>query len=192
MVNIGWDGWNNLYDLSSNNYICGYCGDKVGAHKGYYHNRIAARIYICPNCGLPTFFYGGNQHPGPLLGKPIRNLPVDVESIYSEIRESVKVSNYTSAVLLGRKLIMHIAVTTAGAEEGKTFKQYVQHLSSSHYIPPNADKLLEYIRELGNEKNHEIKIGLKEEAERILKFIEALLYFVYELEEEFSDKQNSE
>jgi hypothetical protein len=37
---------------------------------------------------------------------------------------------------------------------------------------------------LGNEKNHEIKIGTKDEAAKILKFIEALLIFMYEFLEE--------
>lgn len=39
-------------------------------------------------------------------------------------------------------------------------------------------------------KNHEIKIGTKDEAEKILKFIEALLIFMYEFPSEFPDSSN--
>jgi hypothetical protein len=59
-------------------------------------------------------------------------------------------------------------------------------LSKNHYLPPNADKLLEYMRKLGNEKNHEIKLGTQDEVEKVIKFAEALLYFVYELSNEFA------
>lgn len=146
-----------------------------------------ACIYICPNCGLPTFFFGTEQHPGPLLGREIRGLHSDIDAVYKELRNTAKNASYTATSLLGRKLIMHIAVE-AGAKEGQTFEAYVNYLSDNHYLPPNADKLLTYMRRLGNEKNHEIKLGQKEEADRIIKFVEALLYFVYELNEEFADK----
>ena len=85
---------------------------------------------------------------------------------------------------------MHLAVNVAGAKEGEKFVQYIEHLKKSGYIPPNGDKILKYIKDLGNEKNHEIKIGTKEEAEKIIKFIEALLIFIYEFPSEFQDKEN--
>jgi hypothetical protein len=42
------------------------------------------------------------------------------------------------------------------------------------------------MRKLGNEKNHEIKLGTQDEVEKVIKFAEALLYFVYELSNEFA------
>lgn len=184
-MKITWNRWNALADIAPKEYICGYCGNQVGTNKGYYYNDEDANIYICSTCGMPTFFSSIGQIPGPILGRNINHLPDNVEVIYKEMREDIKNSSYTSAILLGRKLIMHLAVDVAGAEEGKTFVNYVEHLKQSNYIPPNGDKALDYMRKLGNEKNHEIKVGNKEEAEKIIKFVEMLLIFMYEVPNEF-------
>jgi hypothetical protein len=183
-----WGHWINAQSIASKEFVCGYCGCKVGSNHGYYNNSDAAnqRIYICTNCGLPSLFFNSNQYPGPMLGRDIKKLPLDVESIYKELRDSIKNASFTSTNLLGRKLIMHLAVDIAKAPEGKTFKEYVEHLKNSNFIPPNGDKILDYIKDLGNEKNHEIKIGSEEEAKKILKFIEGLLIFMYEFPSEFN------
>lgn len=187
---IATDKWASLSTLTTKTYTCGNCGDKVAGHLGYYNQQYQHNdIYICPSCGIPTYFQYTKQTPGALMGRDVVNLPVDISSIYDEIRDSIMSSNYTAAVLLGRKLIMHLAVDVAGAEEGKTFVQYIEYLKGSNYIPPNAEGLLDFLREQGNEKNHEIKLGTVEEAKKIIKFIESLLYFIYELgESEIKDE----
>lgn len=184
-IKTSWTGWVHHESLESKQFICGYCGKDVGAHMGYRHSRDHhAKSYLCPNCGLPTLFYGEYQSPGPLIGREILGLPEDIKSVYKEMRSTIKNDDYTSTALLGRKLIMHIAVE-AGAKEGDNFKSYIDFLAQKHYVPPKADRLLEFVRGLGNEKNHEIKLGTAEEAQKIIKFIESLLYFVYELESEY-------
>jgi hypothetical protein len=60
----------------------------------------------------------------------------------------------------------------------------VEHLQSAGYIPPNGKAWIDYVKKLGNEKNHEIKIGTAEESSKILKFIEVLLIFIYEFAQE--------
>jgi DNA-directed RNA polymerase subunit RPC12/RpoP len=170
-------------------YICGFCGDKVGSASGYHHSGVGATIYICTNCGGPTFFLGDDQYPGPLLGRNIDKLPDDISEIYREIRDSIQNGNFTAAQLLGRKLIMHLAVDVAGAKEGDTFVSYVSFLKQAGYIPPTGDKWIDYVKKMGNEKNHEIKIGKKEEAEKILKFIEVLLIFIYEFAGEVDEEK---
>jgi DNA-directed RNA polymerase subunit RPC12/RpoP len=179
--------WHQFGTIHPRSYICGYCGNNVASNIGYFHANQISIIYICSLCGIPTFFNGSNQYPGPQLGRQIENLPTDISEIYNEIRNSVKNSLYTSALLLGRKLIMHLAVNVTDAKEGESFVEYVDHLRTSHYIPPNGDKLLDYIKKLGNEKNHEIKVGSAEEAQKVLKFIEALLIFIYEFPAEFEE-----
>lgn len=186
-----WSGWQKLSSLNPKEFVCGFCGRDIGTNHGYFHQGSGplTNIYICTNCGCPTFFnQQGNQYPGPMLGREIKGLPDDIDEVYKEIREDIKNQCFTSAVLLSRKLIMHIAVDTAGAKEGESFVAYIEHLKKSNYIPPKADRLLDYLRKLGNEKNHEIKLGNSGEAEKILSFIEALLYFVYELGEEADEK----
>lgn len=186
-LELQWQHWDRHGTLSSRKFVCGYCGDKVGAHMGYSNNASpAAKIYLCPNCGLPTFFWGEEQAPGPMIGREIKGLEPAVQEVYREIRETTKNGCYTAAILLGRKLIMHIAVD-AGALEGKTFKEYVDFLATKHFVPPNAQKLLDYMRSLGNEKNHEIKLGSPDEVHKIVKFVESLLYFIYEIKTEFED-----
>lgn len=189
-MNINWNQWSQLSDIGSLSFICGYCGNKVGSNHGYYNKETTiARIRICTHCGCPTFFYGSSlQSPGPMIGREVVNLPEDVENIYSEMRETFKGNCFTSTVLLGRKLIMHIAVNVANAKEGESFVNYVEYLKESNYIPPSGDNWLKYMKDLGNEKNHEIKIGNQNEAQKILKFVELLLVFIYEFPGEFQGK----
>ncbi len=183
-----WSEWNNLSNLGSKSYICGHCGDKIGSSHGYF-NTCGAHIYICTNCGFPTLFYKGEQIPGPLLGRDVNLLPSDVQEVYKELRDSLKNSNHTAVQLLGRKLIMHLAVDKAGAKEGDTFLNYVDHLKKSGYIPPTAGAWIELIKKIGNDANHEIILGSQEQSEKIVKFIEILLIFMYELSEQVqSDK----
>jgi DNA-directed RNA polymerase subunit RPC12/RpoP len=180
-----WQHWQGRDALPAFTYVCGHCGEQVGAHMGFHHTQDhALRIYLCPKCGLPTTTNYTDQVPGAMLGRPVKALPADVEAVYLEIRSSSKEGNETAVVLLARKLIMHIAVE-AGAAEGKSFKEYVDYLEAQHYTPPNGKPLVDFIRKLGNEKNHEIKLGEKEEGDKIVAFVQALLYFVYELKAEF-------
>jgi len=177
---ITWSSWHQAQSIHPKSFTCGFCGDKVGSSHGYYYSPSPViSIYICTSCGCPTFF-NDEQYPGPLIGRNIEKLPRDVAEVYDEIRDSIKQSNNTAALLLGRKLIMHLAVNVAKAKEGESFVDYINHLKEAGYIPPNGQQWIEYIKELGNEKNHELKLGTKEEAEKILKFIEVLLIFIYE------------
>lgn len=191
MIKFHLSSWSSLNDIGPKSFICGFCGDKVASRQGYFNNSFSAiaTLYICSSCGWPTFFdTQSNQYPGPILGRNISHLPEDIKIVYNEIRDDIKNGSYTSAILLGRKLIMHLAVDVAKAPEGESFVKYINHLKTSGYVPPNSEKWLEYMKDMGNEKNHEIKIGEKEEAEKIIKFIEILLIFVYEFTKEIGDQ----
>lgn len=189
-MKISWENWKDYKTIPPKEFICGFCANKIGSNIGFFHSQdVNARIYICSNCGLPNFFYVNKQYPGPLMGREIKNLPDDVKEVYFEIKESIKNRCFTAALLLGRKLIMHLAVNIAKAKEGENFTDYIDYLQKSGYIPPNANKWLDYIRSLGNEKNHEIKMGNSEEVEKILKFVEVLLIFIYEFPAEFDKEE---
>lgn len=193
MNKIDWNRWQQRTDIRPMEYICGFCGYKVGSSTGYFYSDRESRnayINICNNCGSPTFFdRDGNQYPGALIGRDVQNLPEDINTIYLEMRNDIKNASYTSAVLLGRKLIMHLAVDIVHSAEGKKFIQYIDDLKGAGYVPPKSDKLLEYIKDLGNENNHEIKIATQEEAERMINFVEILLIFMYEVTGEFPEEQ---
>ena len=122
-----------------------------------------------------------------MLGREVNHLPKDIALVYNEIRDSIKNNCYTSSILLGRKLIMHLSANKAGTKANSNFKQHINALKNNGYIPPNADKLLEFIRNLGNEQNHQIVIGEATSSRKMLKFIEVLLIFIYEMPKEFAD-----
>lgn len=180
--------WESVTTTSPRNYRCGHsgCGREVSSEKGWVHRSDTGSHYdgfiqICPICKRPTFFdrQKGLQLPGISMGNPVNDLPPELETIWSEIRSSTSQGAYTSAVLLGRKLLMHIAVD-AGATSGATFVEYVDYLVASHYAPPNSKDWIDKIRSHGNEANHEILIKKREDAEEIMTFLEMLLKFIYE------------
>jgi hypothetical protein len=109
----------------------------------------------------------------------VASLPKDVESLYAEARSSIAASAYTGAALICRKILMHIAVEK-GADEGKSFQFYVEHLANVGYVPPDGKGWVDHIRTKGNEATHEIVITQKADAEELFSFLEMLLRFVYE------------
>lgn len=188
-------GWTGIGEHSPRRIDCGFCGEAAVSHFGYAHSigngtrYSQPLIYICANCGCPTFFdLYEEQHPGPRLGREIDNLPDDVQEVYDEIRDSIKSNCNTAAILLGRKLLMHLSVNKADSKANANFKTHIEQLQTKGYVPPGGDKLLEFIRELGNEQNHQIKIGDPDDAEKMLKFIEMMLLFMYEMNGFFEEE----
>jgi hypothetical protein len=98
----------------------------------------------------------------------------------------MKVNAYTAAVMCCRKLLMNVAVSE-GAKEGLKFSQYVKYLADEGHIPPKVTKWVDYIRNKGNDANHEIEIMAREDAERLIKFSEMLLRIMYEYPAEVQD-----
>ena len=173
--------WQNPSNVTAARYRCGYCSSDVGSMLGLQTDGNNAFVRICPQCNGPTFFDVREvQWPGPKAGLPISNLPADVEPIYEEARASTAANAFTGAVMLCRKILMHIAVGK-GADKNKTFQQYVKWLIDQRYAPRGAEEWLDYIRDRGNEANHEIVVMNKEDAIGVLGFTEALLRGVYEL-----------
>jgi hypothetical protein len=82
----------------------------------------AAYIYICHFCHKPTFFErDGKQTPGPAFGGHVEHVPSkEVEALYDESRNCMKVNAYTAAVMCCRKLLINVAVSE-GAKEGLKF-----------------------------------------------------------------------
>ena len=119
------------------------------------------------------------------------HLPGDVENLYDEARKCLSVSSYTSAVMSCRKLLMHIAVEK-GADENQKFIDYIDWLQEKNYIPPDGRHWVDYIRQKGNEANHEILLIGKEDAESLIKFLGMLMKFIYEFPSLIPDQEVSE
>ena len=113
------------------------------------------------------------------MGSDVQHLPSEVGPIWTEIRTGTSHGAFTSAVLSGRKLLMHIAVVQ-GANPGLSFVNYVDYLVDNHYAPPNSKSWVDKIRTHGNEATHEIVLKTKDDADEILTFLEMLLKFIYE------------
>jgi hypothetical protein len=181
--------WRNAEVLPPKKFVCGYCGAHTGPDKGYYPDGYRSdqkqggdsrMIYLCTNCGSPTFFFGEHQSPGIAFGSPLQHLPATVSEAYGEARSCMSVNAYTATTLLCRKLLMNVAVAE-GANPGEQFVAYVSYLESNGYVPPKGKPWVDRIRKLGNTATHEIPIPSQHDAEQALTFVEMLLSFVYEM-----------
>lgn len=181
---IASDQWTTTRSTTGVEYTCGYCGNRAGPGQHYETDKGHGTIYICPACNQPTFMLGKgyrNQTPGPVYGRDIAYLPEDIDTLYSEARRCMTVGAHTAVVLLGRKLLMHVAVTRGAADKHLTFVDYVDYLDANHYIPPDSRDWVDRIRTKGNLANHEIQDIIAEDAKLILTLVEALLSYIYEI-----------
>lgn len=173
--------WEGLQPLKADSYRCGYCSLDVSSDRGLQTASNSAFIRVCPHCNAPTFFSHVNeQWPGPKVGRTVEKLPDDVAALHEEARGAITVNAHTGAVMLCRKVLMHVAVQQ-GAAPGLTFQHYVKWLIDEHYVPRGSENWLDYIRSRGNEANHEITVIARDDSLGVLRFTEALLQSVYEL-----------
>jgi hypothetical protein len=166
--------WQNAHVLPATVYTCGFCGASVAPDKGWFGVRPQggqrnATIYICHHCQGPTFIDpNGRRFPGIPFGEDVKDITDDgIATLYEEARRSSAASAYTAAVLCCRKVLMHVAVEK-GAEPGKSFVSYVEHLATSGHIPPGAKEWVDHIRTKSNEANHEIVVMSSVDAEELL------------------------
>ena len=181
--------WQSEQVIGSRKFQCGFCGNRVASNCSFYkynwtdgcnkQNANNDRIYICPHCENPSLFSAGQQSPGVAPGNDVAHLPSELEAIYNEARRCVSVKAYTAAVLVCRKLLMHIAVQQK-AEEGKSFIYYVEFLANNGYVPPDGKGWVDHIRKKGNEATHEIILMKPEDATELIVFSEMLLKLMFE------------
>jgi hypothetical protein len=175
--------WKHTAQIQPRRYICGFCGATTASKEGYYADDGAThggRIYICSGCNCPTFFCSnGVAFPDNPPGDSITKAPNDISQLYEEARLSTAAGAFTAAVLICRKILMHIGVEK-GAKAGESFLAYVEYLSKQGYLPPDGKGWVDYIRTRGNEANHEILLMKKEDAIALIDFTEMLLRFIYE------------
>jgi hypothetical protein len=165
--------------------VCGYCGEHVAPSRGYCISMgecDVAYIYACPHCKNPIIYFTADKEtiPGAKFGREVKSLPENIQTLYDECRTCYATQCYTSAQMIARTLLMHIAVEQ-GAEAGWSFAKYVNYLDENGYIPPNGKKWVDFIRTSGNVANHEIVIKEKEETEKVITFLSTLLLVIYEL-----------
>mgnify|MGYP001182325457 CR=1 FL=1 len=172
-------------------YTCGYCGHGVASEEGCNAQRQIAESYleeyetvasirICPYCNCPTFIiYDFVQIPGELPGHPVTSIPTEIDAVYEEARRSIASEAYTGAVLLFRKILMHMAVER-GAPANASFAEYVDYLVQTGDVPSSAKSWVDFIRKRGNDATHKITVMEKQDALVLLNFVEMLLRILYE------------
>ena len=182
--------WHNIQEIPSRAYTCGYCGRPLASDRGFVGELAtgvrgerltgSVAVYVCHHCTCPTFFDSdGEQTPGVCYGSAIHDIDdATVKSLYDEARRATSANCSTAAVLCCRKLLMHIAIDKK-AEQNKTFAYYVDYLAENGYVPPDAVGWVDFIRERGNEANHEITIMSQDDAKELLEFVEMLLKQIY-------------
>jgi hypothetical protein len=173
--------WQSTRENEPVEFRCGFCDREIGTREGYYAHNTSLRVYLCPRCGLPTFWDrdGNRQVPGSRFGAEVEHLPHDVGGLYKEARDAVQASADTAAVLACRKLLMHVAVEQ-GADEGRNFMEYVEYLADNNFVPPHGKGWVDHIRKRGNEANHEIVLMTRDDSTELIAFLEMLLKFIYE------------
>ena len=174
--------------MHSHSYTCGFCGFPLASALGWSARWIEqgtahsfGNIYVCHHCARPTFFdtRANKQTPGTPFGKSVQITDKILSEIYEEARVATSAGCYTAAVLCCRKLLMHLAFAK-GAEEGDSFKSYVEYLATKNHIPSDCRPWVEQIKDIGNEANHEVKMMKKEDAENLVLFCEMLLKILFE------------
>ncbi|MBE9907202.1 DUF4145 domain-containing protein [Enterococcus casseliflavus] len=178
---VGFDSYRQT--ISAQKYTCGYCSRDVVSQKGlqsYTYDGFHAYALVCPNCGCVSMISeNGFKLPGSLYGKTVDNLPQEIKYLYDEARECYKARAYTGVVLLARKCLANVAISF-GAEDGQKFINYVNYLASNGYIAPKSRNWVDEIRKEGNSATHNKDPKSKEEATKILRFLEMLLLINYE------------
>lgn len=173
--------WDHPQDAPVETYRCGFCGNDIASGMGLRTSSYAGIIRICPQCNGPTFFSRDKkQWPGSRMGGNVTGLTEEVEVMYGEARDCLSVGAYTASVMACRKILMNIAVAK-GAEEDQQFAAYVDWLLKEGWAPKGTGGIVKYVKDRGNEANHQIVAKKREEAERVLKFIEQLLRNMFEL-----------
>lgn len=188
-------GWNP--HIATRSFVCGWCGHSVSSQIGISKHetsyptigslsspRVFSRdIRICVGCSLATTFIDKEQFPKPLLGERFRPAKKDpdlsqIVALYDEACIALSQGGPSCAVLVFRKILMHIAVEQ-GATKGQTFVGYVEHLKDANVVGKPQHALLERIRKAGNSENHEIRRASVDEARDLLDLTSLLVRSVY-------------
>ena len=185
--------WRGPVHIHAQQWRCAYCDRDVASNWGWSGRELMGDpegdpdalyydyyyVPICPQCSLPTFLFPRADIVAARSDDALEHLPNDVAALYYEARACTTVNAHTGAMLLGRQLLMHIAVAQE-AEPHKTFAYYVDYLSDRGVVSAGMRDSVKEIRELGDETDHALVAASREQAEALLTFVAMLLKAVYE------------
>jgi hypothetical protein len=138
----------------------------------------------CANCSLALV--ENEQILSPSV-KPLR-IPVGVVGVeltaWNEVRECLGAGATTAAVMMCRKLLLHIAVSHGlpaknEKDRSPSFMEAVQHLEDEGLITKHMRPWVDRIKDVGNEATHEITPVTPEIALDVARF---MLRLTFEME----------
>lgn len=165
---------------------CSNCGGTQTAVIAYTFRSADIRWLRCVNCKQGMVENYGAISPET---KPLRvpaGLPGAELAAWKEVRECLAVGAHTAAVMLCRKLLLHVAVRhglPAKDERGwaPSYQAAVTHLEEEGLITKLMRPWVDRIKDVGNEANHEIQPVNADVALDVATFTEQLLRLAYEM-----------
>jgi Domain of unknown function (DUF4145) len=173
---------------------CGACGRPVNADvmAGWPQNTApadaraaASRATLwlqCPSCSEGSVkTRAGAVYPAAPAVRPLAHLPKSVERAWREAGLAHGAAAYTAAEMMCRKILMHMAVDNAGAQEGASFVTYVDALETAGYITTGLKSVVDQVRTRGNVANHDLPASSEQDSLTTLTITQHLLEAMYEL-----------
>jgi hypothetical protein len=171
-------------------YLCGACSKPTNGRLVGNCTRLAdsARISICVcSCSRcePTIIVelGGKMLTQLPLAKeflPGENWPKELTDLFTEASNSYAAGAPTSAAMACRKILMACACEQGDTPDRKFF-QYVDYITDEVIKMPKVKPVIEKIKTIGNEANHEIHFVTPQDAARCLSIITYMLNTIYSL-----------
>lgn len=174
-------------------YHCGFCGAKVSSILGLQHNQYNQRmtaffdVRLCPNCKYATNFYVYEndirfQVPIPVPGESFHPTKEEedlslIVDLYNEARIAMSQGSASCAVLMFRKILMHIALEQNAKHGG--FESYCNYLKDNGIVSKPQFQMLDRIKQAGNAENHEIRQATDAEARDLIELVTALIKSIY-------------
>jgi len=194
--------WNRTRTLGSHYTIqsaeawttgsCISCGTGVQmgviAHRAHPENAdIAdAQWMMCVSCRQPYLRVGASTWPAARQLSSPKHLDPDVSTAWEEVVGCIAIGAFTSAAMMCRKILLHIAVANGLAPEDSNgwapnFRVVVDFLVSSGVASPRMAPWVDQIRSGGNDAAHKLPATSADEANNLATFTQQLLVLNYEI-----------
>jgi hypothetical protein len=183
-------GTNTYFDINSAwaESPCPHCGGGQALRVAFVDaSGLPVEWFRCVTCLRGAVSNYGVISPSTRPKRTPDNLPEADALVWEEVRTCLGSGAFMAAVMLCRKLLLHIAVENGLPESndkgfGPGFKECVVHLESVGVITKQMLAWVEPIKDVGNTATHKIAAITEEEAYQVATFTEQLLVLAYELQ----------
>ena len=166
---------------------CSACPSSQMAVVAHSYQNSGRYWLSCVECGTPHVRVGSLVWPSsPPLSTPEGLAPTEL-AVWREIRGCLGIGAYTSAVMMCRKMLFHLAVSNGLAakdDKGRApnFAEATKHLEAEGIITSRMRPWVDRIKDIGNEANHELEAISEKDALDVARFTEQLLRLSFEMD----------